>query len=128
MTAAHEQGVWHRDLKPDNILIRREGERFFVKIIDFGLALRLRWWRPAPPKARADRPRRQRRWHAPLFGTEQLDPQLGLQAGPHSDVYAFGKTSWFALFKTTMPRETQKQSIPALAAAARQMHERTSGR
>jgi serine/threonine protein kinase len=36
---AHRLGVTHRDLKPDNIFIRRvEGENDFVKVMDFGIA------------------------------------------------------------------------------------------
>lgn len=41
---AHNQGVVHRDLKPGNImLIENEGERDFVKVVDFGVAKLMPW-------------------------------------------------------------------------------------
>ncbi len=39
LSASHQEGVIHRDLKPDNIfLITRDGRPDFVKVLDFGLA------------------------------------------------------------------------------------------
>lgn len=40
LSAAHSQGIYHRDLKPGNIMLHDFGDKTFtVKLVDFGMAL-----------------------------------------------------------------------------------------
>ena len=80
LARAHDLGVVHRDIKPDNIiLVNKGGRRNFVKVIDFGLARLAHDGRLAAKGA--------------VFGTpEYMSPEQarGEDATPLSDLYSLG--------------------------------------
>ncbi|MGE0867650.1 MAG: serine/threonine-protein kinase [Kofleriaceae bacterium] len=83
--AAHDSGVLHRDLKPDNIMVMpRLGDPDFVKVLDFGLAKLIGGDASSAVKTAA----------GVLLGTPQyMSPEAceGKRAlDPRTDVYALG--------------------------------------
>jgi formylglycine-generating enzyme required for sulfatase activity len=115
MRTVHSQGgVLHRDLKPANVLVRKQGDEWQVKVIDFGLALRrqtIETSMPVQSEAKTI-------LGGSVAGTlkyappEQMGELRGIKPGPYSDVYAFGKTCCYALFRTTEPKSRHWASIP----------------
>ncbi len=85
LAAAHEAGVVHRDLKPDNImLVDRDGDVDFAKVLDFGIA-----------KLRTDEGDGQKALTqiGSVFGTpEYMSPEqaMGEPVDARSDLYALG--------------------------------------
>ena len=86
LSAAHEAGITHRDIKPDNIMVRDDG---YVKMLDFGLA-RLLPTTASDPEAMT---LAQQTTPGTVMGTlAYMSPEQasGQTVGPASDVFAFG--------------------------------------
>lgn len=109
---AHARGVLHLDVKPQNVIVRREKDKTLTTLVDFGVA------RVHQPGRGAER------WadRDTVFGTleymapEQFRGQLA-KFGPWTDLYAVGMMA-YELASGALPFQTSNPLAAALRRAS----------
>ncbi len=98
----HSQGVLHRDIKPQNIIIRADGQAVFV---DFGL---VKLWNPDDPYTRTV----MRGMGTPEYAPPEQYGTRSQHTDPRSDIYSLGATLYHALTGHLPPSATDRMARP----------------
>ena len=99
LAALHAQGIYHRDIAPDNVLLSGGGEPV---LIDFGAAWQAGVAAQRPLSAVA------RHGHAPI---EHYAGGSHADIGPWTDLYALGALVAYLLIGETPPRAPQRAAL-----------------
>lgn len=119
LSEAHEHGVFHRDLKPDNIFIETVGVSKVVKVLDFGIA------------GGVDATRLTQAGE--VFGTPQyMSPEQcnGLPLDHRTDIYSLAAILYEMIegrppFSAETPMATMLKHVRAKVPPARNAHKET---
>lgn len=117
LAAAHAQGIVHRDFKPENVLIGRDGR---VRVLDFGIAGDSRAPAPERPELASEfagggQDGRLTGWGVVMGTPAYMAPEqfLGVETDERTDQYSYAVALWEALFGE---RPHRADSLEALAA------------
>jgi serine/threonine protein kinase/tetratricopeptide (TPR) repeat protein len=90
LNATHSVGIIHRDIKPDNIMLRHDG---IVKVLDFGLAKLTREHKPTESDSLAPTQNMFQTAFGVVLGTARyMSPEQarGLDVDARTDIWSFG--------------------------------------
>jgi predicted Ser/Thr protein kinase len=112
----HEQGVIHRDVKPQNVIITWQGQ---AVLVDFGLAKLVD---PKDPRTRTV----MRGLGTPEYAPpEQYDTRKG-GTDPRTDIYSLGATLYHALAGNPPPTATERVVDPEILVPVRSIRDDVS--
>jgi serine/threonine protein kinase len=112
LRAAHGRNILHRDIKPANLLVRKEEGEWYIKVIDFGLAMKAEMMNASTTRRNKTTIGRSIEGTIDYAPPEQMGRLPGVPVTAASDVFGWGKTFCFALFATASLTFRHWQSLP----------------
>ncbi|OQA22205.1 MAG: Serine/threonine-protein kinase PknL [Chloroflexi bacterium ADurb.Bin360] len=100
----HSQGILHRDIKPQNVIITLDGK---AVLVDFGL---VKLWNPNDPLTRTVL----RGMDTPEYAPPEQYGKQGQTTDPRSDIYSLGATLYHALTGQSPPTASDRIADPYL--------------